>query len=174
MKDHPKLPSKGVMFEASQKWGRTDGGGAFGVSKAAAEIHFSTRRFPISLSLRTGYANSQGTVPFYELPTLGRNYSLRGYERNRFVGDGYLHYNVEFRTPFALIRSRVVPFALGLRLFLDRGKILTHGESGAAFKTARGFGLYIIPVSRSFTLSATAGFSKEEKGILQVSAGTRF
>ncbi|WP_020567388.1 BamA/TamA family outer membrane protein [Neolewinella persica] len=175
LRDHPAFPSKGVMLEASHKqaYGRGEAAN-FGVSKVAAEIHFSTRRFPISLSFRTGYATSSGTAPFYELPSLGRQNGLRGFQRNRFVGDGYFFYNTEFRSPVALIRSRIAPFAIGIRAFYDRGKILEGGEEQSDFHTAYGGGFYVIPLSRSFTVSVLAGFSEEESGLIQVGLGTNF
>lgn len=175
LRDHPVFPSKGVMLEASHKqaYGRGEAAN-FGISKVAAEIHFSTRRFPISLSFRTGYATSSGTAPFYELPSLGRKNGLRGFQRHRFVGDGYFFYNTEFRSPVALIRSRIAPFAIGIRAFYDRGKILQRGEEQSDFHSAYGGGLYIIPLSRSFTVSVLAGFSEEESPILQFGLGTNF
>jgi hypothetical protein len=151
LRDHPIFPSKGVMLEASHKQAfGTDDTANFGVSKIAAEIHFSTRRFPISLSFRTGYAASNGSVPFYEQPSLGRQNGLRGFQRNRFVGDGYFFYNTEFRCPVALIRSRIVPFAIGIRAFYDQGKILQQEEEQGDFHAAYGGGFYVVPLTRSW------------------------
>lgn len=175
LRDHPVFPSKGVMLEASHKQAYGKGDAAnFGISKVAAEIHFSTRRFPISLSFRTGYATSNGTAPFYELPSLGRQNGLRGFQRNRFVGDGYFFYNTEFRCPVALVRSRIAPFAVGIRAFYDQGKILQRGEEQSDFKIAYGGGFYVVPLSRSFTISVLAGFSEEESGLIQIGLGTNF
>ena len=174
LRDHPVFPSKGVMLEASHKQAFGRKTPDFGVSRVAAEFHFSTRRFPISLSFRTGYAISNGRVPFYEAPTLGRNNGLRGFRRNRFVGDSYFFYNTEFRSPVALVRSRVAPFAVGIRAFYDRGKILQTGEAPSGFHDAWGGGLYIIPLKKAFTLSALAGFSDEERWLWQFGAGTNF
>ncbi|NJB84359.1 hypothetical protein GGR26_000104 [Lewinella marina] len=175
LRDHPVFPSKGVMLEAGHKqaYGK-DAAANFGVSRIAAEIHFSTRRFPISLSFRTGYAASSGTAPFYELPSLGRQNGLRGFQRHRFVGDGYFFYNTEFRTPLALIRSRIAPFAIGIRAFYDRGKILQDGEEARDYHSAYGGGVYVIPLSRSFTVSMLLGFSEEETGLVQLGVGTNF
>ena len=175
LRDHPKFPSKGVMLEASHKQAfGNDGATDFGVSKVAAEIHVSTRRFPISLSFRTGYASSQGTAPFYELPALGRDNGLRGFQRNRFVGSGYFFYNTEFRSPVALVRSRIAPFAIGIRAFYDRGKILGEDDGPSDFHDAYGGGVYLIPLSRSFTFSLLAGFSDEETALINFGLGTNF
>ena len=175
LRDHPIFPSKGVMLEASHKqaFGK-DEAANFGVSRVAAEMHLSTSRFPVSLSLRTGYANSNGPAPFYELPSLGRQNGLRGYQRHRFVGDGYFFYNTELRAPVAIIRSRVVPLTVGIRAFYDRGKIIQEGEDASDFHTAYGGGFYLIPLSRSFTFSVLLGFSEEETGLIQLGLGTNF
>ncbi|NJC26406.1 BamA/TamA family outer membrane protein [Neolewinella antarctica] len=175
LRDHAVFPSKGVMVEASHKqaFGRKNAVD-FGVSKVAAEIHISTRRFPISVSFRTGYARSSGRAPFYELPSLGQRNGLRGFQRNRFVGDGYFFYNAEFRSPVALVRSRVVPFAVGIRAFYDQGRIIQRGDGSNEFKSAYGGGIYVIPASRSFTLSALLGWSEEESALIQVGLGTNF
>ncbi len=174
LRDHPVFPSKGILFEASHKQAIGLGTESFGISKVAAEIHLSTRRFPISLSFRTGYATSQGRAPFYELPSLGRQNGLRGFQRNRFVGEGYIFYNTEFRSPVALVRSRIAPFAIGIRAFYDRGKILEGRDDLVGMHDAYGGGIYIIPLSRSFTVSALAGFSEEESFLLQFGLGTNF
>ena len=175
LRDHPVFPSKGVMLEASHKqaYGRRDAVD-FSVSKVAAEIHVSTRRFPISLSFRTGWATSRGRAPFYELPTLGRDNGLRGFQRNRFTGSGYFFYNTEFRMPVALIRSRVVPFALGIRAFFDRGRIIQNDDGDNSMKSAYGGGLYLIPASKSYTLSALVGWSDEESALIRAGVGTNF
>ena len=175
LRDHPTFPSKGVLFEASHKqgYGRKQAVD-FNVTKVAAEFHVSTRRFPIGVSFRTGYARSGGEAPFYELPTLGRNNGLRGFQRNRFTGDGYFFYNTEFRMPLALVRSRVIPFAVGIRAFYDRGRIIQDDDGDDSMKSAYGGGLFIIPASKSFTLSALLGWSEEESALVQVGVGTGF
>ncbi|OAV46096.1 BamA/TamA family outer membrane protein [Lewinella sp. 4G2] len=175
LRDHPVFPSKGVYLEASHKqaFGRKNAVD-FGVTRVAGEIHFSARRFPISLSLRGGYARSSGRAPFYELPSLGQNNGLRGFQRNRFVGDGYLYHETEFRMPVALIRSRVIPFAVGIRAFYDRGQLLMDDEKNEPWRTAYGGGFYVIPLSKSFTFSVLAGFSEEESGLIQFGVGTNF
>jgi len=174
LRDDRKLPSKGILLEAQHKQALESGGGQFSVTKLGAEAHFSARRLPVSLSFRVGYARSSGNVPFYELPAIGRNNGLRGFDRRRFAGDGYFFYNTEFRTPLATVRSKFIPLKLGLRLFYDRGKLLMDEEDNAPMKDSYGFGVYVVPISTNYTLSATAGFSVEEAPVIRVSGGVEF
>lgn len=174
LRDDPKLPSKGILLEAIHKRAFKGGGGEFSVTHLNAEAHVSARRIPVSLSFRIGYAATSGRVPFYELPAIGRNNGLRGFERRRFAGDGYIFYNTEFRTPVKTIRSRFIPLTLGLRVFYDRGKLLMDDEEDAPMKDSYGFGVYVVPISTNYTLSATAGFSVEEAPVIRISGGVEF
>lgn len=175
LRDDRKLPTKGVMLEAEHKQAfDVEGSGKFGVTRIGGESHISTRRIPLTLSVRVGYARSSGQVPFYELPAIGRNNGLRGFQRRRFAGDGYFFYNTEFRAPVTKIRSKFIPLTLGLRLFYDRGKLLMDGEEDEPMKDSYGVGLYVVPISSNYTLSATAGFSEEEAPIIRISGGVEF
>ena len=175
LRDHPRFPSKGVLLEASHKqaYGR-EGAENFGVTKVAAEIHVSTRRFPVGVSFRTGWAASTGRPPFYERPSIGRANGLRGFQRNRFTGDGYFFYNTEIRIPLARVRSRLLPFAFGIRGFYDRGRIIQNDDGPNGFKSAYGGGVYLVPPSKRFTLSALLGWSEEESALISVGFGTAF
>lgn len=174
LRDHQVFPSRGFRLEAAHDQG-FGSDVDFGVTKLAAEMHVSTRRFPITLSGKIGYSFSQGEVPFYRLPGLGLNDGLRGYQRRRFVGDDAMYYNIEFRCPVGQIRNIFLPFVIGIRTFYDRGVIMDDVDSdGQDWKEAYGGGLYIIPLSRSYTISALLGFSEEESGIMQLQLGTNF
>jgi hypothetical protein len=172
-RDHPVFPSRGFRFQASQELA-SGTGVEFGISKIALETFYSTRRYPFTLALRAGWAGSQGEAPFYQLPSLGNSEGLRGYQRNRFVGEGYFYYNTEIRFPVAFWRNPFLPLVFGLRAFYDSGYIKEDGISNPAFKQAYGGGFYMIPLSRSYTLSVLLGFSDEESGLVNLNLGTNF
>ncbi|MEL6833854.1 MAG: hypothetical protein AAFP77_12750 [Bacteroidota bacterium] len=173
-RDHPVFPSRGFRFLASQQLGYGSDV-EFGVSKLAAEFFFSTRRYPITLATRVGWADTQGETPFYRLPNLGMNEGLRGYQNFRFTGEGYFYYNLEFRAPVALWRNTLLPVVLGFRAFYDSGFVQDPAaDTQESFKQSYGGGFYIVPLSRSYTLSVLLGFSEEESGLINVNLGTNF
>lgn len=173
-RDHPVFPSRGFRLQAGQQWGYGQDID-FGVSKLAAEFFFSTRRYPITVAARTGWAATQGNTPFYKMPNLGMNEGLRGYQNFRFTGDEYFYYNLEFRFPITLWRNTFLPVVLGIRTFYDSGYVKADGIDGTAdFKHAYGGGFYVIPLSRSYTLSVLFGFSEEESGLVNLNLGTNF
>ncbi len=173
-RDHPVFPSRGFRLQAGQQWGYGQDVD-FGVSKLAAEFFFSTRRYPITVAARTGWAATQGNAPFYKLPNLGMNEGLRGYQNFRFTGDEYFYYNFEFRFPITLWRNTFLPVVLGIRTFYDSGFVKENGiDTSPEFKHAYGGGFYVIPLSRSYTLSVLLGFSEEETGLINLNLGTNF
>lgn len=173
-RDHQVFPSKGVRFEVGQEWAKGASGVDFGITRAAAECLFSTRRYPITLAMRAGWSDTQGNVPFYELPNIGQEEGLRGFRRNRFTGDSYFYYNTELRSPVAFWRNSFLPVVIGLRFFYDRGYVRQDETPTPDFKEAYGTGFYIIPLARSYTLSVLFGFSEEESGIIDLNVGTNF
>ena len=62
---------------------------------------------------------------------------------------------------------------VGLRGFYDAGKILNDPNSDQ-LHTAYGGGIFLIPLTRSYTVSFLLGFSEEESGILSLNLGTNF
>lgn len=173
-RDHPVFPSRGFRLQAGQQWAYGEEV-EFGVSKLAAEFFFSTRRYPITFAVRTGWADTQGDAPFYKLPNLGMNEGLRGYQNFRFTGDGYFYYNLEFRCPLTLWRNTFLPVVLGVRAFYDSGFVDEDGiDTTPIFKQSYGGGIYLIPLSRSYTLSVLLGFSEEESGLVNLNLGTNF
>ncbi len=175
LRDDPKLPSKGVMLEAKHKQAFSlSGEGSFTTTSFAGEIHFTPRSTPASFSFRTGYAFSSGRVPFYELPSLGRDNGLRGYQRQRFTGDGYFFYNTELRSPIKQLKGKFIPITLGLRLFYDRGRLIMQEEEQIGMRSSYGFGFYAIPLTKKYTLSGAMGFSREESPVLIIGFGVNF
>ena len=174
LRDDAKLPTRGILLSGSHKQAYRDGGNRFSVTRLGAETHLTPRSLPVTLSIKGGYARSSGRVPFYELPSLGRDNGLRGYQRRRWTGDGYVFLNTELRSPVTKIRSRFIPLQLGVRAFYDRGKLLMDRETDEPLRDSYGFGIYVVPISSAYTLSAMAGFSEEESPVLRFSGGVKF
>lgn len=172
-RDHKNFPRRGVRLAASQEFGFV-GGRDYSVSDLMAEFFITPHRLPVTLGFQAGLSTSYGQIPFYKKPRLGMTDGLRGYQRNRFTGDQRLYWNSELRVPLGSIRTPIVPFKLGLRGFYDRGQISDKGEVNAPWRSAYGGGIYLIPVTRAYTLSVFASFSEEESGLIGFQLGTNF
>ena len=102
----------------------------------------------------------EGDVPFYEAVFLGGGGNLRGYNRNRFTGDGSLAGSAELR--FDLVRLKLfVPTQVGVFLFADAGRVYVDGDSPGGWHSDAGGGISLAPLSPDLTLSISVGSSVE-------------
>jgi outer membrane protein assembly factor BamA len=85
------------------------------------------------------------TVPFYQLPRLGGQRSLRGFVSDRFQGDGALLFTAEYRYPIWDTRN---PAGGGLDavFFVDTGQVFESFRAVAVndFRTAVGGGFHLL------------------------------
>lgn len=174
LRDHRVFPTRGYRLRAAQEVGLIDGGQNYGVTDLFIEYFLSPRLYGLTLGLRAGYGNSFGDVPFYKLPQLGQQQGLRGFQRNRFAGDSRVYFNSELRIPIAKLETAVVPLDIGLIGFYDMGKIIQKGQTEEDWQLSYGGGFYLIPFSRSYTLSVLAGASREETAVVSLALGTNF
>jgi len=174
LRDHERFPTRGYRLGVEQEIGLADGE-SYGTTDLYLEYFLSHPLFPLTLGIRSGYGRSYGAVPFYKRPQLGQDQHLRGYQRNRFTGEQRLYLNTELRIPLLEWKTPIVPFDVGLRAFYDQGRLLSSNEElRTDWKQSFGGGIYLIPLSRSYTLSVLAGFSKDEPSVLNVQLGTNF
>ncbi|MCB0586964.1 MAG: BamA/TamA family outer membrane protein, partial [Phaeodactylibacter sp.] len=162
LRDHKVFPTRGYRLYAAQELGFMGQSRNYGTTDLFIEYFLSPRLFPLTLGLKAGYGNSYGDVPFYKLPQLGQNQGLRGFQRNRFAGDSRVYFNSELRIPVGNLETVVVPLKIGLIGFFDMGKIIQEGQTEEDWQTSYGGGFYLIPLSRSYTLSLLVGASREE------------
>jgi Omp85 superfamily domain len=120
-----------------------------------------------TLALGLAVQGSAGTLPFYELPSLGGTDTLRGYIANRFTDNASWHAVAEYRLwlfsrGFAL--TDTIRFErIGMALFYEVG---TVADAVDRFLAARvhhsyGFGLRFA-LERTALLRADVGFSTED------------
>jgi outer membrane protein assembly factor BamA len=173
LRDHPVFPTQGFRFRGQQEFGIISEK-VYGISDVFMEFFASTRRKPLTLGLRGGYSNSFNDVPFYKLPSLGQHDGLRGFQKHRFVGKGRLYLDSEVRVFLAEVLTSVFPFEIGLRGFYDTGKIVQPDENTGEWHQTYGGGFYVIPFTRSYTLSLLLGFSEEETALIGLNFGTNF
>ncbi|MDI6402790.1 BamA/TamA family outer membrane protein [Balneolaceae bacterium ANBcel3] len=67
-----------------------------------------------------------GDVPFWKLPFLGDQYTLRGYPWYRFRGDASVYYNLELRT--WLYQFNTYNIRLGVHGFHDAGRVFSVSD----------------------------------------------
>jgi hypothetical protein len=117
----------------------------------------------ITLAIRLEGQHAAGDVPYWRLPTLGDDYTLRGYPLNRFKGASSIASNLELRTWVFRIPSYNIK--LGGQLFTDVGRVFTEeddwGDLFHNYKQTYGFGGAISLFSPDFILRGDIGFSEE-------------
>lgn len=116
-----------------------------------------------TLALRVGAKRAWGDYPFFETATIGGNTS-RGFRARRFAGDAAAWANAEVRVKVADARL-VVPGELGVFGLGDVGRVWLEGESSDTWHPSVGGGIWFGILSRTMTVSLSAGRSRE---------GTRF
>lgn len=173
-RDRPYLPLQGARFftrhliaSPLNKIDKT-----YFTGEALAEYYLTGG--PFTLGLRTGAAYSRNDVPYYDLPRIGQGDHLRGYRQNRFVGDGYVFFNSDVRLQIIDKQNALVPFKIGLRLFVDQAKSSLHDVNSSTWHTGYGGGVYFVPLKEQFNLHVGMAFSKEESGLFFFGLGSSF
>jgi hypothetical protein len=119
-----------------------------------------------TLALGVQVDTTLGDVPFYDLPSLGGLYALRGYIANRFTGDSAWHAVAEYRfwvIPRGFRLTRTIRIErVGLALFGEAGTVANSlGDlADARIHTSYGVGLR-VSLERLATFRADLGFSGE-------------
>ena len=90
-------------------------------------------------------AGSFGTPPFIHQPSIGGQDLLRGYDENRFVGDGAFSGSLELRWALFSWSLLFIPVDLGVFGFGDAGRVFLDGEDSRDIHTSAGFGIYAAP-----------------------------
>jgi len=155
---------RGYHLTFSGGYGRQIDGKEFDFFRYLSEANFLIplkrgRRF-IAKGLIERYESTEaGTVPFFELPTLGADNRLRGFPNSRFVDRGILVFSGEYRYP--------IWEEFDMVFFWDEGQAFDRfGEVGIGrFKTSAGFGLHVVE-SRGTLSKLEVAFSSEETRIM--------
>ncbi len=176
-RDDAFLPTRGTRLFIQHKNGviTNNRDSNYGITLAWFE-HFMTADLltPVTLGLEAGGGDSYGQIPFYRQLNLGQNNFLRGYLNYRFTGDAIVFMNSDLRFHLADIKSSVIPMRFGGKLFFDSGRVIQSGENSDKWHNGYGFGFYLVPLEKSFTLNVSAGFSEEESMLIKFALGTVF
>lgn len=167
LRDHPTLPYSGIRAIVSNRnyWITDRDMQYYGLLEASLDYFLSTHnKKPFTLGLKVSGTKGIGEVPFYHQPLLGSDTGLRGYTNQRFAGRSKFLFNSELRWEFANSEKSSIPVRMGVLAFYDMGKVITENDHLAdipGFHKGYGFGIFVVPFSRSVSFSLTFAFSEE-------------
>lgn len=145
----------------------------FGKLTVLAEGYLSGKiLLPLTLALKAGGGESYGKIPFYHQFTLGQNNYLKGFRNNRFTGSGMLFYQTILNINIFNIKDAFVPLSFGITGFFNSGQIIENNSISNNWHNGYGFGFYVIPLRKDFTINTTFGFSKEESMLIEFGIGS--
>lgn len=137
----------------------------FGKIHAEGRAYFSTRVItPMTLALRVAGEKIWGTFPFFESAFVGGDFTVRGYEKQRFAGDASFYGNAELRlhvTKFNLL----LPGSIGISFFGESGRVWLKGENSSTWHESAGVGLWFSVIEPANTLSIAVAMSNEKTGV---------
>ena len=116
---------------------------------------------PISLALRVGGQNIWGdAVPWSQAAFLGGAMTVKGFDQDRYAGDGSVFGSGELRLRLGSA-SVLVPVDIGVFGFADAGRVYVDGASPGGWHTGVGGGIWLTPITQQYMLRAGFGVSDE-------------
>ncbi|UCH84966.1 MAG: BamA/TamA family outer membrane protein, partial [Candidatus Latescibacterota bacterium] len=155
----PTWPTSGVLLDLEgafypEVFDIEDG--SFRSLEGLASGVYSVFRF-LALAGRIGAKGVWGNYPYWEAAYIGGVETVRGYQAQRFAGDGAVFAGLEARVP---VSSGLGEF--GLFGLLDTGRVFLDGESSNRWHTGYGGGAWLTPLFRQFTMSFSLADSRED------------
>ncbi|MGM0738424.1 MAG: BamA/TamA family outer membrane protein [Bacteroidota bacterium] len=115
------------------------------------------------LAMRLTGSHAFGTIPFWNMPYLGDELTLRGYPVYRFRGDSAIFYNLELRS--WVYHHPFLEFSFGVHAFHDSGRVFTDEDRFRDvlrdYHRTFGGGIVMALFTPDFILRFDAGFSDE-------------
>ncbi len=163
-RDHDLVPEKGIYFDLkSFNYPRF-----MNDAKYYHKLLIDARMFipnewltRSSIALRLMGENLWGNYPLHESAFLGGQNNLRGFQRQRFSGDGLLFGGLELRSYLFPIRV-IFPARFGFTAAVETGRVFYKDEDSKIWHPSFGGGLWISFLNRLFTVNLTAVNSKED------------
>jgi len=139
--------------------------------------HYETIKvfFPITFIGRIGTINTYGNLAFYQKSILGSNTYLRGYDRNRFIGNHAAYFNLESRIQIDTWYNLLAPITYGVFGFYDQGSVWDDfkkiSDKAVNWRRTIGIGIFAAPLSRDFTFSLSYALNDEKRGYFELGLG---
>lgn len=119
----------------------------------------------VSVAIGAGASTVEGKPQFYQYPSLGESYNLRGFRRERFYGKSSFYNTNELRF-ITKFKSYIFNGGIGIMGFYDVGRVWMPNEKSDSWHTSVGGGLILIPF-KLVMAQITYGVSKEDQ-LLQI------
>lgn len=156
-------PRSGIRAEAGADFSPVAAGNDYGFSSYFAEfISYFTIMENTVLAQRIAAEHTHGSVPYFELPSLGNKDGLRGYALNRFLGKSSVLYMAEIRS--WILRFFDDQIKIGGQLFFDTGRVFSDADSPELFnnwKRTWGVGGTMSAFNPDLIFRGEIGFSDE-------------
>lgn len=169
-RDSQVWPTKGARLsvEARAFPSVIDVEGAFATLSAEASTYLSTT-IPtrMTLALRVGGKQTWGRTPYHEAAYLGGRHDLRGFRRDRFVGDASLFGGAELRIPVGKATLLTFPAEWGVLALADVGRVYLEDEQSGRWHSALGGGIWVRPLNLALSLNLSIAFSDERTEVYQ-------
>ena len=168
--DNPRYPSNGLVFDADFAYRRRFDPEATNITMSSASLTLYQHLWKGAvLAGRVGGGLSTGDWYFYNGQTLGAG-RLRGFRRERFVGDQAFFLNFDYRQELL----KVLYSRMGIFLSYDRGRVWLEEESSDIWHSGYGGGVFIRPLSL-FGLSVGYYIPEDDSpAVVRVVAGFDF
>lgn len=174
-RDYELAATKGIFFQASAAYTPEvfNNPNAFTRVKGEFRAYGSTNFIrPMTLAVRASAEKIWGDFPFFEGAFLGGTGNLRGFERERFLGDAAILAAAELRVE--LFETFILfPGKFGILGGTETGRVFLESEDSDKWHPAVGAGVWMNWVDPAFTVSISLYESSEEQ-LLYIQGGFGF
>lgn len=160
-------PTRGLRYQAGFKVSPSLLGSDYTFSELSVDLrHYLQVTGNIVIAQKLRADHRLGTAPFWELSTIGNQRGLRGFHKDRFLGDSSVLHMLELRTWLFSLWEGEIKF--GGQLFWDTGRVYSSRDSNRLFENWRhsfGLGGAMSVYNSDFIFRGDIGFSEESTRI---------
>jgi hypothetical protein len=154
-RDHEGYPRRGFRIRLTGEgypvvWGDAPEAFLRGEGIVAAYVPLPLPLEP-TIALRARGERVWGDAPFQYAASIGGGSTIRGYRRDRFVGDTAVSGTAELRARLFRANLLVAKGDLGVLGLAEAGRVYVDGESSGGWHQTTGGGLWFGAVERNYT-----------------------